>query len=199
MQTLGQRLRAAREAKQISQQELARRAGVSSGAIGNLEAGSRKSPRNLLAIAAALGVSPHWLETGVGSMSDFVLVAEPGTFSRLGNSPDISLKLDKRTVPVTRSRVEIMTGAAGDVYAFVLDDDALAPDYPRGTELVFDVAKKPAPGSVVLVVDGQSNLQAREFRQAANGWVASSINRAYASFDGSTVRLLATARYRAMP
>lgn len=199
MKTLGERLRAARDAKQISQQELARRAGVSPGAIGNLEAGSRKSPRNLLAIAAALGVSPHWLETGIGSMSDHVLVAEPATFSSLGISPGIASKLYKSTVPVTRSRVEIMTGAAGDVYAFVLDDDALAPDYPRGTELIFDVAKHPSPGSVVLVVDNQSNLQAREYRQSENGWVASSINRAYSSFDGTLVRLVATARYRSMP
>lgn len=48
----------------MTQPALAERAGVSQGTIGNIESGLRKRPRNLLTIAAALGVSPQWLETG---------------------------------------------------------------------------------------------------------------------------------------
>lgn len=69
METLAQRLIAAREAKEWSQPELAKKAGVSQSTIGNLEAGLRKRPRELLAIAHALGVEPRWLETGIGTMS----------------------------------------------------------------------------------------------------------------------------------
>ena len=36
--------------------------------IGNIEAGLRKRPREILKIAAALGVLPQWLETGEGAM-----------------------------------------------------------------------------------------------------------------------------------
>jgi len=62
--TLAERLREARGA--LSQAQVAKRAGVSIGTIGNLESGTRKQPRKLLDIANALGVSPRWLETGRG-------------------------------------------------------------------------------------------------------------------------------------
>lgn len=51
-------------AKNLTQEDLARAAGVTQSTIGNIEAGTRKSPRELLAIAGALGVDPLWLKTG---------------------------------------------------------------------------------------------------------------------------------------
>lgn len=50
----------------LGQRELAERAKVSTSSIGNLEAGLRQQPRQLLSIARALEVSPGWLETGKG-------------------------------------------------------------------------------------------------------------------------------------
>lgn len=66
--TVGERLCFARERAGLTQSELAKRAGVSQGTIGNIESGTRNRPRNLLKIARALGVSPDWLESGAGSM-----------------------------------------------------------------------------------------------------------------------------------
>jgi transcriptional regulator with XRE-family HTH domain len=63
---LADRLRAARAEANLRQEELATRAGVSQGTIANLEAGTRKNPRELLSIARALGVQPEWLKTGKG-------------------------------------------------------------------------------------------------------------------------------------
>ncbi|SFU99367.1 SOS-response transcriptional repressor LexA (RecA-mediated autopeptidase) [Paenacidovorax caeni] len=48
----------------MTQPALAKKANVSQGTIGNIESGLRKRPRDLLAIAEALNVSPKWLETG---------------------------------------------------------------------------------------------------------------------------------------
>jgi transcriptional regulator with XRE-family HTH domain len=58
-------MREAREAAGLTQPELAARAGVTPGTIGNIEAGTRRQPRQLLAIADALGVRPEWLQDGV--------------------------------------------------------------------------------------------------------------------------------------
>lgn len=66
VKTIKDRTKEAREALGLNQIELAKRAKVSPGTIGNLEAGTRKNPRELLAIAAALNVSPQWLKTGKG-------------------------------------------------------------------------------------------------------------------------------------
>lgn len=62
---IAKRLEMARKKAGLSQCQVAERAGVSQGTIGNIETGLRKSPRELLAIAAAVGVSPHWLKTGI--------------------------------------------------------------------------------------------------------------------------------------
>lgn len=66
VKSIKDRTREAREALGLSQIELAKRAKVSPGTIGNLEAGTRKSPRELLAIAAALKVNAEWLKSGKG-------------------------------------------------------------------------------------------------------------------------------------
>jgi len=69
MEGIAERLKRAREAAGLTQPELAAKVGVSQGTIGNIETGLRKRPRDLLAIAAALRVDPHWLETGKTSPS----------------------------------------------------------------------------------------------------------------------------------
>lgn len=66
--TLADRLKFARKRKDWSQQELADAAGISQGAIGNLESGQRQQPRDLLAISSALGISAVWLELNEGPM-----------------------------------------------------------------------------------------------------------------------------------
>jgi transcriptional regulator with XRE-family HTH domain len=64
--SFAERLKWAREAAELSQGALARKAGVSQGAIGNYESGARDAPRDVLRLAESLGVSPRWLLQGVG-------------------------------------------------------------------------------------------------------------------------------------
>lgn len=66
METIAERLKVRREELALSQIDLAQRAGVSPGTIGNIESGTRKNPRELLAIARVLGVHAQWLKDGKG-------------------------------------------------------------------------------------------------------------------------------------
>lgn len=66
MNTLAKRTIQRRIELHMSQQQLADKAGVRQSTIGNIEAGSRKNPRDLLAIARALQVHPDWLKSGIG-------------------------------------------------------------------------------------------------------------------------------------
>lgn len=66
VKSIAERLKDAREKTGLTQPELAAKAGVSPGTIGNIESGARKRPRELLAIAAAVGVRPEWLQSGKG-------------------------------------------------------------------------------------------------------------------------------------
>lgn len=64
MQTLGARLKYAREKKSLSQEKLATLAGTTQQNIQNIEAGLVQRPRKIGAIAKALGESPAWLQFG---------------------------------------------------------------------------------------------------------------------------------------
>lgn len=67
--TIGDRIKLARLAKRLTQAKLAELAGVSQSMIGNIEAGIRQKPRELLPIAMALGVRMDWLVNGKGQMN----------------------------------------------------------------------------------------------------------------------------------
>lgn len=64
VKTLAERMKSQRAKLGLSQEDVARAAGVSQGTIGNLEGGIRRSARKLVEIANALKVSPEWLSTG---------------------------------------------------------------------------------------------------------------------------------------
>lgn len=68
MNKIANRLKAAREWKGWKQAQLAVAADVSTGTIGNIEAGIRQSKGSVPQIAKALGVSYEWLANGVGEM-----------------------------------------------------------------------------------------------------------------------------------
>lgn len=66
--SVGQRVRAARDAAGLSQAALARLAGISGPSIAELEAGTNETPTSSLiaGLAKALGVTREWLQDGSG-------------------------------------------------------------------------------------------------------------------------------------
>ena len=107
---LSERLKWARERANLTQPGLAEKARVSPGTIGNLETGARKNPRELLAIASALGVRPEWLKTGRGDPSE-----QRGAIN-LTENPDYPA--------VRRVRFKLSAGASGFAVEYLDDDDA---------------------------------------------------------------------------
>ena len=68
MKTIAERLKVARDRKDWTQAQLAAAAGVSTGTVGNIEAGIRQSRGSLPQLSEALGVSHAWLAHGKGEM-----------------------------------------------------------------------------------------------------------------------------------
>ena len=89
LNTFGERLAFVRNARNLTQAELAASAGVSGGTIGNLESGLRIAPRRLLAIAEALGIEARWLESGEGHPE-----STPQTIADRGIPPVVAARID---------------------------------------------------------------------------------------------------------
>lgn len=66
MGTIGERIRAERQAQGVSRQDLARFAGIAVSTLSDLELGLSKSTTALHKVARRLHVRPEWLETGKG-------------------------------------------------------------------------------------------------------------------------------------
>lgn len=72
MSKIAERLKKARAWKGWSQAQLAVAAEVSTGTIGNIESGARKSKGSIPQIAKALGINYEWLANGEGPMLPIV-------------------------------------------------------------------------------------------------------------------------------
>ncbi|WP_318826107.1 XRE family transcriptional regulator [Burkholderia thailandensis] len=102
MKTLADRLRAALQEAQMNQSELARRVGVTRGAVSFwlTSATTSLAGENLLKVASALSVSPNWLATGRGRM-------KPAT------PQEISLQENPEYPAIRRVKIKISAGITG--------------------------------------------------------------------------------------
>ena len=76
--TIGQRLRQARKAAKLTQEELAIRTGIKQSTLSDLELGKSAGSTSCATIAHALNVDALWLETGRGSRDISRRSEEPG-------------------------------------------------------------------------------------------------------------------------
>lgn len=172
--TIGERLKLARDLKSWTQEDLANAAGVSQGTIGNIESGLRKRPRELLAIAKALGVGADWLQDGIGNFAEgktdserpiglsAIPLSTVSTYSDTNffRAPAIdwarlgevlfrpNKELDQSSFqPFLPSREH-----GPNVKLIKVEDDSLAPRISRGDWVAIDPDNvKPERGNVILV------------------------------------------------
>lgn len=184
--SIGQRIKAARTTQGISQAELARRVGVSAGTIGNHEAATRAKPRELLAIAEALGVTPEWLERGTGPMhwTDAQHASKGRAPHNRHVAQTVSHASDSHSLPIL-SWEALMLEVPKTLFVLPLRDDALAPQFSRGLAVVWSATRRPAPGRLVLVRDKHGRDHARVVYAGSEPgeWRAVALNPAFPTFD----------------
>ena len=78
MTNLSDRLTALMAEKGLSQAELARMIGVKQPSIFKILSGQTLNPKNILEMATALNVDPHWLKTGEGDPDPSYRIVEVG-------------------------------------------------------------------------------------------------------------------------
>ena len=102
---MGQRIRSARKAKEMSTEELAEEVGVAVESIGHIECGARKPSLNLLYnIAEVLGASLDYL-TGRTENSSEALVHDFADNSELTREQEqMLLELCRSMIPIIKKR-----------------------------------------------------------------------------------------------
>lgn len=107
-------MKQARKAAKMTQIELAKRSGLNQSTISDLEVGKSQGTTYLATLAAALGVSALWLETGKGAMSPDatqspnVLELVPGAMRVHAAGPD-----DPELVQIRKVRLKVQAGITG--------------------------------------------------------------------------------------
>jgi transcriptional regulator with XRE-family HTH domain len=76
--TVGQRIRELREARKLTQQQLAKSLGIKQGSLTQLETGKSKAPASttLTKLARVFEVDPEWLMTGRGNQQPISSLGE---------------------------------------------------------------------------------------------------------------------------
>lgn len=117
-----------------------------------------------------------------------------------GESVENLSQLSAIVLPTTVEWETIAMGAIPERFVLAMPDDALAPQTPRGTKLIFVAGSEPPRYGVgVLVEDPMGARYVRRWVQGvAGGWVAEARNNAYrnlSSSDGAKVIAWVQARF----
>lgn len=196
----GRRMFESRERAGLKQMQVRKALGISQGTLSELEALAASSGK-VVEFAGLYGVDAMWLATGEGIAPswtseqpstegvEFSPVAQPMTLSPADDLQTITLGgiMDWDNLPAA--------------FEAAMPDDALAPDYLRGTVFVWSRKKKPKEGSVVLLRDSRDRPHVREYQPGTEDgqWAAAATKRGYPSFDHQNSKIMAVARFGELP
>ena len=178
MTTLSERLTALMTEKGLSQAELARMIGVKQPSIFKILSGQTLNPKNILEIATALNVDPHWLKTGEGDPDPsyrIVEVSEPQNPNTVridildveasaGNGAYLSPTeqgLLSQEFDLTFFRQQFGRADAKHLKLITVKGDSMAPTLESGDLLYVDISENyfAADGLYVFTFDGQTFIK----------------------------------------
>ena len=209
MSSLAERLAQALAAKQarattgerITKAGLARACGIKQPSVSDWFSGQTAAleGRNLIAAAAYLDVSPEWLATGRGRRQP--REDSPAAETLQPNAHAQQVSYSSFTLPVSITWEQLMqTKELPERFVVETPDDALAPNLPRGTAVVFERASAAQPGECVLVEDSRGARYMRRYVQGIGAaFTAQALNDAYVSLDSGRdgLQVLAVMAWRA--
>lgn len=168
---VGQRIRAARRARERNQKELSARLGIHRNSLVRYERGERGIDVELLVrIARELGVSLHWLVTGEGEMERTPEVPEsdrlpvrwiPVLGQVPAGFPHYTAEVILEYLPVPAA-----TARHPQTFALIIHGDSMEPRLAEGDRVI--VCPDPSPPNravVVALIDGETTIKELKITQ----------------------------------
>ena len=178
MSDLATRLTDLLDENRLSVNAFAKKVGVSQQAIGKIVRGETLNPKNILEIATALNVDPHWLKTGEGDPDPsyrIVEVSEPQNPNTVridildveasaGNGAYLSPTeqgLLSQEFDLTFFRQQFGRTDAKHLKLITVKGDSMAPTLESGDLLYVDISENyfAADGLYVFTFDGQTFIK----------------------------------------
>lgn len=173
MASVGHRIRQAREAAGLSQEELAARVGCSRAAVGTWER-DEKEPRR--SAVKRLSVALNQPESYFDRIGSGGIAVAPDANSvqiiQIDWSDIARLARGDEAVNATTVSVEVtpVNQIQADEHRIVVIDDSMAPTIRPDDVIAFSTSRKPADGDLVIAyVDGHDAGVLRNYRERGNG------------------------------
>jgi phage repressor protein C with HTH and peptisase S24 domain len=180
---IGQRIKEARKARQMTRPQLAESAGIPYPTLAEIESGRQKSTTQLTQLCRALAVNPLWLAEGKGPRD----IADPddGWANVLGYAQAASLgegaeakeyaethKLKFRAESLRKKKLKPERLAV--VYG---RGDSMLPRIRSGDAILFDTGDKEPVDGALYVVTYDRHVMAKRLTQLGGRWFVESLNR----------------------
>lgn len=176
MDTLKSRLKFARKEREMTQEQLAERSGLTQPDISKIERGLILKPSGLLALARALRCNPDWLDTGDGRWDvigaaigwmehDDVLTSGPDLKGTVPLISEVQAGNWKEAIdnlhPGEGERIHTTYRVRKHTYALRVTNDSMEPKFPDGAIIIVEPEEHAQPGKFVVVRrgDGKATLK----------------------------------------
>lgn len=159
MNTLAERLKFSREKLDLTQQEVANRAGMSQPTYYKIESGKSQRTTYLNELANVLKVNPNWLATGQGEMTESTQsapVSAPKQIRMWDFTPS--------GVSVRRPENSPIIDAKNVIYCQVLDE-SMSPFFYKGDYVFADRSLKPETGGYVIAKKSDGSEIVRRYKE----------------------------------
>jgi phage repressor protein C with HTH and peptisase S24 domain len=210
MQTLGERLLMARKEKKMTQQDLARKAGLTQATISDIERGRNQTTVEAPSLAKALGISVDYLLTGknytVKAGHEFDVTGLEETFPRPATGENFAIipYYDAKAScgnGYFNDHIELKNGLAfsrkwltkrglheENLIIIGASGDSMWPTFSNGaTLLVNRVIDKPKSGKVYLITENGEERVKRLFQEFTGEWRIASDNPNKAIYPDTTI------------
>lgn len=197
---LGAALRAAMDLRKLTQMDVAQEFGVAQSSVSEwIKYGriGKKHLNHLVAYFSSVVGPDHWGLSVPVDASHRAAETLPTYLS--GVAHEVSPSPFKLPVSITWEQL-MQSKELPERFVVETPDDALAPNLPRGTAVVFERASAAQPGECVLVQDSRGARYMRRYVQGVGGaFTAQALNDAYVTLDSGRdgLRVLAVMAWRA--
>ena len=184
MTTIGDRIRAEREAQGITRPDLARSAGISPTTLSDLELGRSKSTTALHKIAVRLGVSVNWLETGRGNRreelgEDLDAVGIPAYAHHLALGDGASAEDFSETHRLMFRRTSLRKKGLHNrpLEVYYGRGDSMEPRIKDGDALMVDRSDVEPRDDTIFVLESEEGAVAKRLSEIGGRWFVVSDNK----------------------